>query len=196
MEESIGWGAPSSSSIGFHIGTLAWRSGTISVPELSAVFLLYGPLAVFALFWGFGSLGGGISPSSNASLPFLSLFLFFFRGSAGEVWEGIGVRDWGWTTTLSVDPLACDSSSSSRLVFLRWSTIASGTTIISWMLLTRVEDKDLGVMLKDSARSCQLNTSKSSSKSTTSSTQIVSFSCSASEEITSFSTVRWSGSST
>ena len=131
MEESIGRGDLSSSSIRFHIRTLARQSGTISIPEPSVVFLLCGPLAVFAPFWGFGSLGGGISPSANASLPFFSLFLFFSRGLAREVWEGIGVRGQGWTATSSVDPPACDSSNLSRLVFLHGSTIAFGTSVIS-----------------------------------------------------------------
>ena len=51
-------------------------------------------------------------------------------------------------------------------------------------------------MIGDSTGFGRSNTSKSSSESITSSTRIVSSPCSESEEITSFSTVHWSGSST
>ena len=90
MEESIKSGALSSSSTEFQIGTLVLRSGTTFASEPFAVFLLWALLVVLAPFWGSGSLAGGISPSSATSLPFFSLFLFFFGGSVGEVQLGIG----------------------------------------------------------------------------------------------------------
>lgn len=181
MEEFIGRGAPSSSSIGFHVGTLMHSSDTTSAPEPSAILLLYCPFVALALLGGSWSLVGRISPSSDVFLPFLSLFLFFSRGLAGDDWSRRGVGGRWLTATSSVVPSACDSSSSSRLVFFRYNTIAFGTSIVSLLLLTWVKGRGLELMLEDSAKSGRSNTSKSSSKPTTSSTWIVS-SCSFSFE--------------
>nr|POE84189.1 hypothetical protein CFP56_75298 [Quercus suber] len=85
MDESMGSEAPSNSSFGFYTGILAWRYDTTSVPEPSDVFLFCGPLMTFVPFWGSESLANGISPSSNVSLPFLSLFLLFSGGSVEEL---------------------------------------------------------------------------------------------------------------
>ena len=91
-------------------------------------------------------------PSSDASLPFFSLFLLFSKGSIGEVREVRGVTSRGWIATSGVDPPACDSSSSSRLVFLCCGTIASGTSTVSWLLLTWAEGSSLGLRFGDLAR--------------------------------------------
>ena len=154
----MGRGALSNSIIGFHTGTPAWQFGTISMPEPSAVLLLYCPLAAFAPFWGSRSLDGGISPFSDASLPFFSLFLFFSRGSAGEVREEKGVRGRGWTTTSSMDPLAIQVSWCSCIVtpLLLVCQLFPDCCWLEW----RVEI--LKGCLK-TAKSGQLNTSKSSS---------------------------------
>lgn len=128
--------------------------------------------------------------------PFFSLFLFFSRDSVGEVRVGRGVGARGWTTTSGVDPIACDSSSSSRLVFLRWSTMASSMSVVSWLLLIWAEGRGLGVVIEDSTRSGRSKTSKSSSKYITSNTLTASSSCVESEKITFSSIVGWLGSST
>ena len=65
---------------------------------------------------------------------------------------GRGFGGQGWTASSSVDPPACDFRSSSKLVFLHCSTMASGTSVISWSMLTWVEGRGLGVVIEDSAR--------------------------------------------
>lgn len=136
MKESKRCGAPSSSSVGFQIGILGQRSTTTSMLEPSGVFLFCAPLAILAPFWGWRSLEE-ISPSSDASFHFFSLFLFFFSYSKGKEWIGRSVGGRGWTATSRVDPSSCDSKSSKRLVFcFLWSTIALGTSEGSWLLLT------------------------------------------------------------
>lgn len=81
MEESKGNGAPSSSSGKFQVGTLGWRSGTLSTPIPLAEGFFYAPFAIFAPFGGSSSLEGITSPSSDTSFPFLSLILFLSAGS-------------------------------------------------------------------------------------------------------------------
>ena len=105
MEESNGSGAPSNLSKGFQIRTLGWRFETISIPELSITNFLCAPRAIFSPFWDSSSLEGVISHSSNTSLPFFSLFLFFSSCSKREVWVGRRVGGRGWTATSGVDPL-------------------------------------------------------------------------------------------
>ena len=67
-----------------------------------------------------------------------------------RVGRGFGRR--GWIASLSVDPPACDSKSSSKLVFLHCSTMAFGTSVISWSALTWVEGRGLGEVIEDLAR--------------------------------------------
>ena len=191
MEESIKSGALSSSSTEFQIGTLVLRSGTTFASEPFAVFLLWALLVVLAPFWGSGSLAGGISPSSATSLPFFSLFLFFFGGLARKVLLGIGMGARGGMDASGVDPPACDSNNSSRLVFLCWSTMASSTLVVSWLLLICVEGRGRREMVGESTVSGQSNTSKSSSSESTTSNILTNSSCVESEEITSSLMARW-----
>ena len=163
MEESKRSGAPS----------LGRRSTTMSAPEPSSVIFLCALSATFAPLWGSRSLGA-ISPSSDACFPFFSLFVFFFGYSKGEIWLRRGVGGRVWTITSGVDPLACDSKNSVRLVFfLHWSTMAFGTLDSSWLLLTWVEGRCVKVVPGDSVGSGWSKTLKSSSESRTSITLII-----------------------
>ena len=146
-------------------------------------------------------LGLKVFRMSNFALfrYFFSLFHFFSSCLEGEVrvWWGVGGR--GWMATSSVDPPACDSNSSKRLVFfLCWSTIASSMSVGFWLLLIWAKGRGLEVVPRDSIGFSRLNTSKSSSsESTIWNTLTTSSSRVESKDITSSSTTaRWLGSST
>ena len=152
MEESAGSGAPSNSNGRFQARTLGRQSGVTSKPEPSAKLLLCYPLAALDPLGGSWSLEGWTSPSPDVSFPaFLSLFLFFSKGSVGETHDGRGVGGQGLTATLGVVPSTWDSSRASRFGVFLCSTTTSRTLVVSWSLFTRIADWHLELAPKDSA---------------------------------------------